>query len=411
MGKILSPTEINTLIQQILSAHNLQTISTSDKIAVENSLMQFTDRWQKIYQRFGENLAGELAYRDAILFFSEEIVPKIRKHLSADGLDKQAVAVIEFMLLPQSSEQPRQKRLPQNWRQSIKRQNLSESFECPEFDRPLFIVSAPRSGSTLLFETLSGFNELWSIGQESHDIETDIPYLHPASHAYHSNRLTTAPLEIIGEVKQWFAQQLQNHQKQLYLELESRPTSIRFLEKTPKNALRIPFLKQVFPDARFIFLYRNPYENISSLLEGWRTNRFLAYRDMPRWPYKEWRFLLPPGWENLASRPLAEIATYQWTAANQAILDDLSGLAPHEWCFVNYANLVKNPANTIEKIRIFAELAEEKSLVSETLPLSSMVISPPSPDKWRKHEAEIIPALPIAEAVIEQIRLLEQRLS
>jgi Sulfotransferase family len=33
---------------------------------------------------------------------------------------------------------------------------------------------------------------------------------------------------------------------------------VRMLEKTPKNALRVPFLDAVWPRAEFIFLYRDP---------------------------------------------------------------------------------------------------------------------------------------------------------
>ena len=34
----------------------------------------------------------------------------------------------------------------------------------PVFDRPIFIVSAPRSGSTLLFEVLSKVRDIYTIG-------------------------------------------------------------------------------------------------------------------------------------------------------------------------------------------------------------------------------------------------------
>lgn len=406
MEKILSPFEINQLVQQIRMADGLQAFSAADSAVLEQVLGNFTSRWQQTYQRFGGNPAGELAYRDVILYFTEAVLPKIKKQLTKGGADRDTVAKIELMLSPQGSQPLRQKQLPQNWRQQ---QSLPEQLACPEFDRPLFIVSAPRAGSTLLFETLSRFEEIWSIGKESHDIEKAIPYLHPATHSYHSNRLTDAPLEVATEVKHWFSGRLQNREKQRYLNMAKPPQRIRFLEKTPKNALRIPFLKTIFPDARFIFLYRNPLENISSLLEGWRSNRFLAYRDMPGWPYKEWHFLLPPGWESLAEQPLAKIASYQWAAANQSILDDLKVLPENDWCFVSYHDLVEQPQQTLRRISLFAELQWHEpiaQLFSEPLPFSSMVISPPVADKWRKHEAEILLCLQTIAPLAKQIELL-----
>ena len=48
------------------------------------------------------------------------------------------------------------------------------------------------------------------------------------------------------------------------------PGALRFLEKTPKNALRVPFFARIFPDARFIFLWRDPRENIASIMQAWR---------------------------------------------------------------------------------------------------------------------------------------------
>ena len=41
------------------------------------------------------------------------------------------------------------------------------------------------------------------------------------------------------------------------------------LEKTPKNALRLPFLARVFPEARFIYLHRDPRRVLASMMEAW----------------------------------------------------------------------------------------------------------------------------------------------
>jgi len=407
MEKILSPLEINRLMEQIRAQGCQQSISLSDSADLQQSLEIFTSRWAETYTRFEQNPAGELAYRDIILYFTENVLPKLRKHLSENRADRHAVTCIENMLYPVDAVRNRSRFLPLKRHRYRKFADMPKHFVCPEFDRPIFIVSAPRAGSTLLFETLSGFEDVWTIGQESHDIETDIPYLHPAAHKYESNRVTDATPEIAELVRRWFAAQLKNRENIFYTDAgeEERPGAVRFLEKTPKNALRIPFLKKVFPDALFIFLYRDPRENISSMLEGWRSRRFLAYRDMPGWPYREWRFLLPPGWQTLAERPLAEIAAYQWTAANQHILEDVKALPQKQWCFVTYNDLVEHPGETIRHISGFAGLKEDRNtMISGTLPLSSMVLSPPSRDKWRRHEAEIMAALHLTEPVVQQIR-------
>ena len=50
------------------------------------------------------------------------------------------------------------------------------------FERPVFIMSAPRSGSTLLFETLQRAPALYTIGSESHRLIESIPTLATSRH-------------------------------------------------------------------------------------------------------------------------------------------------------------------------------------------------------------------------------------
>ncbi len=405
MEKVLSPLEVKQLVEAIRQGGCLEKLSIIDKVAQETCFETFLGRWQVVYTRFQQNPIGELSYRDVIFYFKEAVLTKIRKYLSTEGKDKQAVIAIEFMLYPQGALQIQKKRLFH--RRKPQQVPLLESSLHPEFDRPLFIVSAPRSGSSLLFENLSKFEEIWSIGQESHDIEMDINYLHPKAHDYKSNRLTEASSAVATDVKHWFAKRLQNSEKTAYTKIENPPKKIRFLEKTPKNSLRIPFLKQVFPQARFIFLYRDPLENISSLLEFWRSSRFLTYKDMPRWSHKEWYGLLPPNWESLKDSSLAEIATYQWRMANQTILNDLSDLTENAYCFVTYKELIEQPRKTFQRLSSFAQLTwsdEINQLFSQPLPLSTMVISPPVTDKWRQYEAEISPYLSSLAGLIKQLR-------
>jgi hypothetical protein len=85
----------------------------------------------------------------------------------------------------------------------------------PEFDRPIFILSAPRAGSTLLFETLSQFPDPWTIGRESHDIMEGIPELHPAFRNYISNRLTAADAlpHVSLALRDGFVRQLRDRSK------------------------------------------------------------------------------------------------------------------------------------------------------------------------------------------------------
>lgn len=403
---IVSPTEMNGLLDQI-----------STGLGQPSTLATFRQRWQTAYDQFGQNLAGELAYRDALLYFQEEVVPLLRR-LPVSESGQQAITTISSILttnlMPpkrinrQLLAQMRQRRLINSSDRSL--YPVRADISLPNFDRPIFIVSAPRAGSTLLFETLAHFAEVWSIGRESHDIEADIPELHPAAHNYSSNRLTEpdATPMVSQAVQSWFSQRLQNREGVLYLSQspQQRPATVRFLEKTPKNALRIPFLKTIFPEARFIYLYREPRQNISSMLEGWRSRRFVAYRDIPGWPYKEWSFLLVPGWEGMVDRPLVEIAAQQWQTANTYILEDLEALPEASWCAIRYTDLIRRPAETIKTISHLAELGwteEIEAMTSQSLPISHMALSPPSADKWQKNKSELMSVYSTLETLIKRV--------
>ncbi|MEK7990020.1 MAG: sulfotransferase [Thiotrichaceae bacterium] len=290
---------------------------------------------------------------------------------------------------------------------------LQERFVNPKFDRPIFIVSAPRAGSTLLYETLAKFPEIWAIGQESHEIIEGIKALHPETHHYSSNRLLAehATLDVEIQLQQRFARQLHDSQGKLLLDypVTKRPMSLRFLEKTPKNALRVSFLKKIFPEALFIFLYRDPEENVSSMLEGWRSRSFIAYKQLPNWQHKNWCFLLPPEWQqNLQNKPLVQIAGEQWRAANYYIWEDLKTLPREDWYFVHYHDLIRNTQQVMHDISDFAGLTwrdEIEQTLSKGLSVSKMALSAPSPDKWRKHSYELDMVLPELETFARRVEI------
>src|SRR5262249_28475255 len=137
----------------------------------------------------------------------------------------------------------------------------------------------------------------------------------------------------------------------------SRPPALfRFLEKTPKNALRIPFLKALFPDARFIFLHREAQANVSAIMEAWRSGNFVTYPALPGWSGLPWSMLLMPGWRELAGASLEQVAMRQWRDANEIILDDLAALPATDWCVVRYEDLQRDLEPTLRQLCSFADV-------------------------------------------------------
>lgn len=266
----------------------------------------------------------------------------------------------------------------------------------PSLRTPIFIVSAPRSGSTLLFETLAAHRSLATLGGEAHWLVEGLAELRPGAAATDSNRLTAAAMTpAVGEqLRAAIRERLQDSAGQ-----PLRDRELRFLEKTPKNALRIPFFQRLFPDARFIFLWRDPRENISSIIEAWRSGRWVTYPDLPGWD-GPWSLLLPPQWQLQRGRPLPEIAAWQWDSANRCICDDLATLPRESWTVARYDELRDSAPATIRRLCDFLGIGVDDGLaerLAQPLPLSRQTLTPPARDKWLTNAGLIERILPAVE--------------
>lgn len=265
-----------------------------------------------------------------------------------------------------------------------------------EFARPVFIVSAPRSGSTLLFETLARASNVFTLGDESHRLIEGIAALNPAQTGFASNRLDAAAAtpEVSAALRARFRAEL--------VDRDGTPPyglPLRLLEKTPKNALRIAFLTRVFPEAVFVFLHRDVRQTLASMIEAWQSGRFRTYPQLPGWPGPPWSLLLVPGWQGLADKPLPEIVAAQWQATMHCLLDDLAELPPARVHAVRYDALLVDPAGEIARLCAALDLGWDRPLDAE-LPLSRYTLSPPQADKWRKHEEAIRAVFPgLAETI------------
>ena len=162
--------------------------------------------------------------------------------------------------------------------------------------RPLIIVAAPRSGSTLLFETLAASTQLATLGGEAHALVESIAELRPGSPGVDSNRLIArqATPPVIDLIRQQILEGLIDREGNALNDRQA----FRFLEKTPKNALRIRFFNRIFPDALWLHLWREPRGSISSIMEAWRAGQWRTYPRLEGFELP-WSMLLPPGWQSM----------------------------------------------------------------------------------------------------------------
>ncbi len=147
----------------------------------------------------------------------------------------------------------------EDWKRYKRRQRLFSFrrfayFCCPNLKRPLFIVGAPRSGTTFLGECVA---ELPEISYHFEPVLTKAA----ARYVYEKKWSFTFSTLFFRWVYSWL----------MRIHFDG---DLCFSEKTPQVSLVIPFLFHAFPDARFIHIVRDGRDSAISLSKKlWYQNR------------------------------------------------------------------------------------------------------------------------------------------
>jgi hypothetical protein len=133
----------------------------------------------------------------------------------------------------------------------------------------VFVISPPRAGSTLLQRMMGAHSEIFT-HPEPHLI-TPIAHLGvydsidkaPYDHI-NAAEATKAFIEGLPAGEQDYLDALRAYTDTLYGRMLSTSESTYFLDKTPANALVLPFLQRLYPDAKYVVLTRHPLAVFSS---------------------------------------------------------------------------------------------------------------------------------------------------
>ncbi len=191
--------------------------------------------------------------------------------------------------------------------------------------RLLFVIGPPRSGTTLLMRMLGSHSAIYSRA-EPH-------LLTPLAHLGYYDTVDAAPfdhLQAAQSVRQFVAEL--PHGEADYLDacraytdvLYGRMLAARgkgkpwFLDKTPANALVLPFITKLYPRARYVVLTRHPAAVFSSYANSFFDGDYEAARRfnpilnryvpaMARFLRERNAPLIQIGYEQLVQHPEAEM--------------------------------------------------------------------------------------------------------
>jgi hypothetical protein len=136
--------------------------------------------------------------------------------------------------------------------------------------RPLFLFSLPRSGSTLLQRLLAGHPDIATTAEPWILLPLLYTMRRPGVYGEYGHRSMVRAVEDFYEQldggRERYLQELRALVLQLYA--GSSNGERYFLDKTPRYHLVVDQIMELFPDGRFIFLWRQPLAVAASIVES-----------------------------------------------------------------------------------------------------------------------------------------------
>jgi len=214
---------------------------------------------------------------------------------------------------------------------------LAEERRVLEMVKPVFIFSLPRSGSTLAQRILTRspavatVSEPWLL----------LPYLYTLkengqfSEYWHGRSVEAIKdfCKILPGGEAAYRVEMADFVRRLYNQVAGEGVEY-FLDKTPRYHLVVDEIIEMFPEGKFIFLWRNPLSVASSIMETWGGGR---------WKLHSYKIDLYTGLENL-------IRSYEKHA--DRVLS------------VRYEDMVSEPAETWEAIMDYLQLPFDGEMIT-----------------------------------------------
>ena len=146
--------------------------------------------------------------------------------------------------------------------------------------RPIFLLSLPRSGSTLLQRILACHQEIATTAEPW----VLLPWISPATtlvgaaeYDYHNMRAAVEDfMSHLSGGRSTYLDGVRAAASRLYQDIGGECTY--FLDKTPRYHLIVDEIVETFPEARIILLWRNPLAVAASMMETWSQGKWNLHR-------------------------------------------------------------------------------------------------------------------------------------
>lgn len=279
----------------------------------------------------------------------------------------------------------------------------------------IFIIGAPRSGTNILRDCLASFDGIvtWPCDE--------LNYLWRHGNLYSENDRFTE--DNVNKKNRKVI-------KRFFEDLKKKSADKIVLEKTCANSLRIPFVLELFPNAKFVFLVRegsdaslSAYKRINGEILGLvyflKKLKYVPLSDAPFYVFKLLQGLVRKGnfrshkfkpwgpiYENMmkdyALGGPREVAFNQWYSCVNTAFQDIKNLGIVNCVhFIRYEDFVRNPERELKGVLKFID---PLLLSSKQLPVISGLVNSESVRKSKDSNNWLSPNQKIkAERIINEL--------
>lgn len=277
--------------------------------------------------------------------------------------------------------------------------------------QPLFIIGAGRSGTNILRDTLTSIK-----GWKTWDCdEINLIWRH-------GNK--SKPDDVFGPEQ--VSMSVRNHLLNTFDRFDRSTGANVIVEKTCANSLRIPFIDEVFPEARYVYIVRDGRDVTLSAAKRWVASvepryllKKLKYVPLSDVPYYAGRFLtnrihqirspekrqaswgprFPAMEEWVKTRPLIEVCAKQWASCVECSDAAFSGMSGEKWHSVKYEDLVTDPTKVLGGIMDWFGNGQ----LLDAIPASAIKnIRQGKANGWKRHAGQFTPeSLEIMRGILD----------